>query len=185
MNGPLRHRLLNGDPHPGNALFLPDGRVGFIDFGFFKRLTDADVAQLVATTRATYEGDPQGLLDVVVDLGSLPPDPALAEPFFESYRAIFGWLLSDEPATVDASNTAHMMRRYEALRKLEGFDGLALPAEHFVLMRSVFLLIGLLGQLRARGTWLDLSREWLLGDDPATELGRVEAEFFGDRLAAA
>src|SRR3954464_7966569 len=185
VNGPLRHRLLNGDPHPGNALFLPDGRVAFVDFGFFKRMTDADVAQLVATTRATYEGDAQRLLDVVVGLGSLPPDPSLAGPFLESYQAIFGWLLADHPTTVDAANTAEMMRRYEAMRRLEGFDGLALPAEHFVLMRAIFLLIGLLGQLRARGTWLDLAREWLFDDAPATELGRLEAEFFDDNRCAA
>ena len=94
VNGPLRHRLLNGDPHPGNALFGADGRVAFVDFGFFKRLSDADVHQLIATTRATYEGDAQKLLDVVVDLGALPPDASLAEPFLESYRAIFGWLPS-------------------------------------------------------------------------------------------
>ncbi|MDQ6607093.1 MAG: AarF/ABC1/UbiB kinase family protein, partial [Actinomycetota bacterium] len=46
LNGPLRHRLLNGDPHPGNSLFLDDGRVAFIDFGFFKRLSDAEIKQL-------------------------------------------------------------------------------------------------------------------------------------------
>src|SRR3954469_20602280 len=185
VNGPLRHRLLNGDPHPGNALFLAGGRVAFVDFGFFKRLTDADVHQLVATTQATYEGDARKLLDVVVDLGALPPDPSLAEPFLASYRAIFGWLLADQPITVDAASTAEMMRRYDELRRLDGFGGLALPAEHFVLMRATFLLIGLLGQLRARGTWLDLAREWLWGDGPETELGRAEAEFFDGRLCAA
>jgi predicted unusual protein kinase regulating ubiquinone biosynthesis (AarF/ABC1/UbiB family) len=185
LNGPMRHRLLNGDPHPGNALYLPDGRVGFVDFGFFKRLGDADVEQLVATTRATYEGDAQRLLDVVAGLGALPPDPALAEPFLDSYRAIFGWLLADHPTTVDAANTARMMRRYTALRSAEGFGDLTLPAEHFVLMRAVFLLIGLLGQMRARGTWLDIAREWLFGDEPATELGRAEAEFFAGRLCVA
>jgi predicted unusual protein kinase regulating ubiquinone biosynthesis (AarF/ABC1/UbiB family) len=185
LNGPLRHRLLNGDPHPGNALFLDDGRVGFVDFGFFKRLSDADVEQLVATTRATYDGDAQRLLDVVAGLGALPPDSALAEPFLESYRAIFGWLLADHPTTVDAANTAEMMRRYSALRGAEGFAGLTLPAEHFVLMRAVFLLIGLLGQLRANGTWLDVAREWLFDGEPATELGRVEAAFFADRLCVA
>jgi predicted unusual protein kinase regulating ubiquinone biosynthesis (AarF/ABC1/UbiB family) len=183
VNGPLRHRLLNGDPHPGNALFLADGRVGFIDFGFFKRLSDADVEQLVATTQATHAGDAERLLDVVAGLGALPPDPALAEPFLEAYQAIFGWLLADHPTAVDASRTAEMMRRYNALRSAEGFGGLTLPAEHFVLMRAVFLLLGLLGQLRARGTWLDIAREWLFGDEPATGLGRQEAEFFAGRHA--
>jgi hypothetical protein len=28
-----RHGMFNGDPHPGNYLFFPDGRVGFLDFG--------------------------------------------------------------------------------------------------------------------------------------------------------
>lgn len=182
LNGPLRHRLLNGDPHPGNSLFLDDGRVAFIDFGFFRHLSDTDVSELLASTRATYAGDAQALLDVMAGLGALPPDPALAEPFLENYRAIFGWLMVDHPETVDASNTAEMMRRYTAMRGSEGFDSLTLPAEHFVLTRAVFLLIGLLGQLQATNTWLDIAREWLFADEPATALGRQEAEFFGDRF---
>ena len=157
LNGPLRHRLLNGDPHPGNSLFLDDGRVAFVDFGFFKHLSDADVSQLCDSTRATYENDPQALLAVVTELGALPPDPALAEPFFEHYEAIFGWLMEDEPFTVDAANTADMMHRYTEMRGSGDFDSLTIPAEHFVLMRAVFLLIGLLGQLGATGTWLDVA----------------------------
>ena len=81
INGPLRHRLLNGDPHPGNSLFLADGRVAFIDFGFFKHLSDAEVVQLIASTRATYEADADALFDVITGLGALPPDRRLAEPF--------------------------------------------------------------------------------------------------------
>ncbi len=179
LNGPLRHRLLNGDPHPGNSLFLADGRVAFIDFGFFKRLSDVDVDQLLRSNRALWDRDPAELLAVVSELGSLPPDAALAEPFFEHYDAIFGWLMNPEPLTVDAAVTAQMMRRYTDLRGTEGFDAMELPAEHFVLMRAVFLMIGLLGQLRAENTWLDVAREWLLEEEPATELGRLEQEFFG------
>ncbi|MDQ6605303.1 MAG: AarF/UbiB family protein, partial [Actinomycetota bacterium] len=177
----LRHRLLNGDPHPGNSLFLDDGRVAFIDFGFFKRLSDAEIKQLYASTRATYDGDAGKLFEVIAGLGALPPDSKLAEPFLDSYQAIFGWLLTDQPVTVDASMTAGMMRAYTEMRRLDGFDALALPAEHFVLMRGVMLLIGLVGQLRATGTYLDIAREWLLGDPPATELGAAEQEFFGGR----
>ena len=181
INGPLRHRLLNGDPHPGNSLFLDDGRVAFLDFGFFKTLSNDEVAQLMASTRATYEGDAQALFDVISGLGALPPDPALAEPFLESYQAIFGWLLVDRSSTVDGSATGAMMRAYTKMRSTGQFESLMLPAEHFVMMRAVMLLIGLLGQLRATGTWLDVAREWLLGEEPATELGRIEAEFFSER----
>src|SRR5207302_8064701 len=114
INGPLRHRLLNGDPHPGNSLFLDDGRVAFIDFGFFKTLPDQEVSQLIASTRATYEGDAQGLFDVIAGLGALPAEADLAEPFLENYQAIFGWLLADRPVTVDGSVTGAMMRSYNA-----------------------------------------------------------------------
>jgi predicted unusual protein kinase regulating ubiquinone biosynthesis (AarF/ABC1/UbiB family) len=181
INGPLRHRLLNGDPHPGNSLFMPDGRVAFLDFGFFKTLSDEEVTQLIASTRATYEADADALFDVITGLGALPPDKALAQPFLENYQAIFGWLLVDEEVTVDGSVTGAMMRSYTEMRRLDGFDTLTLPAEHFVLMRAVMLLIGLLGQLQATGRWLDVAREWLFGQEPATELGRIEAEHFKDR----
>jgi predicted unusual protein kinase regulating ubiquinone biosynthesis (AarF/ABC1/UbiB family) len=181
INGPLRHRLLNGDPHPGNSLFLADGRVAFIDFGFFKQLTDVDVRQLVASTRATYEHDAQALLAVITELGALPPEPSLAQPFLESYEAIFGWLMVDRELTADAGRTAEMMRHYNRMRSAEGFERLKLPAEHFVLMRAVFLLIGLLGQLRASNNWFGIAREWLLAADPSTELGSAEQAFFACR----
>jgi predicted unusual protein kinase regulating ubiquinone biosynthesis (AarF/ABC1/UbiB family) len=181
MNGPLRHRLLNGDPHPGNSLFMPDGRVAFLDFGFFKTMSEAEVQQLMASTRATYEHDAQALFKVIGPLGQLPDDPALAEPFYENYWSIFGWLLTDQVVKVDGSATGAMMRSYNRLRKAEDFKSLMLPAEHFVLMRAVMLLIGLLGGLQAEGNWLDVAREWLLGEEPATELGRQEAEFFTTR----
>ena len=181
INGPLRHRLLNGDPHPGNSLFPGDGRVVFLDFGFFKTLSGAEVEQLRASTRATYEHDAEALFRVIAPLGALPDDPALAQPFYESYWSIFGWLLTDHVVTVDGAATGAMMRSYNKLRKAEEFKRLMLPAEHFVLMRAVMLLIGLLGQLRATGNWLDVAREWLLDEEPATELGRLEAEFFSGR----
>jgi predicted unusual protein kinase regulating ubiquinone biosynthesis (AarF/ABC1/UbiB family) len=181
FNGPLRHRLLNGDPHPGNSLFLDNGRVAFLDFGFFKTLSDEEVAQLIASTRATHEHDARALFDVISGLGALPPDPALAEPFLEAYESIFGWLLTDQVVTIDGSATGAMMRAYNRLRDADQFEALTLPAQHFVLMRGVMLLIGLLGQLQARANWLDLAREWLLGEPPVTELGRAEAEFFAGR----
>ncbi len=180
LNGPLRHRLLNGDPHPGNCLFLSDGRVGFLDFGFAKRLDDRAVRQLVDSTAATYRQDAQGLLDVVTELGALPADRELAQPFLENYKAIFGWLLADEPLAVDPTQTADMMRRYTAMRR-NGFERLDLPAEHFVLMRAVMLLIGTLGQLGARRAWFSIISEWLFNHPPATALGQEEADFFADR----
>jgi hypothetical protein len=121
-------------------------------------MSDQEVRQLIASTRATYERDADALLRVIAEVGGLPCDPALAEPFLESYVSIFGWLLNDEVVTIDGSATGAMMRAYNRLRGSDQFSSLVLPAN-----------------------WLDIAREWLLGEEPATELGRLEAEFFAGR----
>jgi predicted unusual protein kinase regulating ubiquinone biosynthesis (AarF/ABC1/UbiB family) len=180
VNGPYRHRLLNGDPHPGNALFPHDGTVAFLDFGFFKRLTDEEVRQQIGSARAAFDEDAQGLLEVIASSGALSPDPELAEPLLESYLGILGWLMVDEPLTVTPDRTGAMMAQYTAMRA-DRFAKLTVPAHHLVLLRAVMLLIGILGQLRATNNWLDIAREWLLDEPPVTELGRLEAEYLADR----
>jgi predicted unusual protein kinase regulating ubiquinone biosynthesis (AarF/ABC1/UbiB family) len=177
INGPMRHRLLNGDPHPGNAIFLADGRVAFLDFGFFKRLSDDEIAQLMASNRALDARDAEALMEVMVKVGALEPDPALAQPFLESYEAIFAWLFSEESLKIDGTRTGEMMQRYNQLQGDADFESLTLPAEHMVMMRSVMLLIGLLGQLEAANRWATIGREWLYDDPPETELGKLEAEY--------
>lgn len=38
-----QHRMLNADPHPGNYLFYPDGRIAFIDFGCVQPFSEEQV----------------------------------------------------------------------------------------------------------------------------------------------
>ena len=52
-----------------------------------------------------------------------------------------------------------------------------LPPEHAVARRLELFTEALLGQLRARATWHRIAREWMYGEEPATELGRLEAGF--------
>ena len=175
VNGPLRHRLLNGDPHPGNALFLDDGRVAFLDFGFFKRLSPEEVKVQIETARAVYAGDAERLLELMAGIGVVAPDPALAEPLLDNYLSILGWLFEDEVLTITPDRTGEMFVKYAAMRS-EELAGLKLPADHLVFTRGVILLIGILGQLRATNNWLAVAREWLFDEPPATELGRLEQE---------
>jgi hypothetical protein len=41
------------------------------------------------------------------------------------------------------------------------------------------LTLAVLSQLHARANWHRIAREWIYGDEPVTELGREEAEFYG------
>lgn len=44
--------LFNADPHPGNILLMPDGRIGLIDFGQCRRLTSEQKDQLAHLLQA-------------------------------------------------------------------------------------------------------------------------------------
>jgi ubiquinone biosynthesis protein len=58
----FEHGFFHGDPHPGNLLVLPDGRIGLLDFGLCKELP-ADFATRVAEMMvAALIGDSDGAL---------------------------------------------------------------------------------------------------------------------------
>ena len=42
-------------------------------------------------------------------------------------------------------------------------------------------MLGILAQLRATNNWFRIGREIVFGDEPATELGRAEAEWLAGR----
>ena len=68
-----RTGLFSGDPHPGNYLLMPDGRVAFLDFGMTKKvdreLRDAQVEAI----RLALEGDAEGVRANFAARGVLRP----------------------------------------------------------------------------------------------------------------
>ena len=74
-----RENLIYADPHPGNYLFLPDGRLGMVDFGCCHRLDDDEVAYVEACERAAAERDDDALMRVMaygsdLDVSDLEPE---------------------------------------------------------------------------------------------------------------
>jgi ubiquinone biosynthesis protein len=59
----FEYGFFHGDPHPGNLLVLPDGRIGLLDFGLCKELPD-NFARLVAQMMvAALIGDSDAALE--------------------------------------------------------------------------------------------------------------------------
>jgi ubiquinone biosynthesis protein len=74
----FEHDFFHGDPHPGNLLVLPDGRIGLLDFGLCKELPPG-FARLVATMMVSAMiGDSAAAMDAAGKLGfdtsSLKPE---------------------------------------------------------------------------------------------------------------
>jgi predicted unusual protein kinase regulating ubiquinone biosynthesis (AarF/ABC1/UbiB family) len=69
FEGTFRHRLLHADPHPGNFLFEPDGRMGVVDFGCVKRFNEFFVAQYAKLVLHAFDEDHDALLAGCVEMG--------------------------------------------------------------------------------------------------------------------
>ncbi len=181
-NGPFRHRLLNGDPHPGNALFMSDGRVAFLDFGFFKRMSVAERDTQLRILRAVYNGDEDDLFAVSVDQGVMRPDapPEARAKFMQLYAVLTGWFLEDAEVTITPDVATSAILEHSQLRGPD-FKDIELPADQIVAARAYMLVLAILGQLNATNNWFSIGRETVFGDEPVTELGRVEAQWLADR----
>jgi predicted unusual protein kinase regulating ubiquinone biosynthesis (AarF/ABC1/UbiB family) len=177
-----RHRQFSGDPHPGNFLLQDDGSVAFLDFGLFKRLDAEPVELELACQRAVVEGDALALHRLLSQSGFLPEpervDPDHLMEFVED--AIWWYTTADEPVPLTPEIATKVMiessdPRSSHFREMRHQQ---MRPEHLFGRRMEMLTLAVLSQLRARANWHRIAREWMYGEEPITELGRQEAEFY-------
>ena len=59
-----------------------------------------------------------------------------------------------------------------------------LPPDHLFGRRLEMLTLAVMASCARSGNWHRIAREWIYGDEPVTELGRQEAEFYAARPPA-
>ena len=183
--------FFSGDPHPGNFLLLPDGRVAFLDFGMTKKMSrefmEAEIERVpqgdgrrrpgpvradgrdgVLRPRRSRRSTPRGRATTTST--TRPPGTSRTARCTLD-RAVVTQVLVDfgDPR----SPHWDLMKRE------------TVPPEAMLARRMEALTLGVLGNLGATANWHRIAREWLFGDPPATPLGEQEAEFFGREPAAA
>jgi ubiquinone biosynthesis protein len=132
--------LVNGvyhsDPHPGNVILLPDGRLGLIDFGQIGVLTDDRRAEFFDLLAAVVARRPDEAAEVLMGWSDGAADPELLEQecaeFIDRYH---GTALGDLRATDVVGDINTLARE----------NGLMLPADVALLLK-VFLTLDDLGR---------------------------------------
>src|SRR3954453_21534887 len=179
-----RHYQFSGDPHPGNFLMLEDGKMAFLDFGLFKVMPKALIDLELETQRAGHQGDAQRLWEMWAEGGLLKkPERFRPDKLLSQFLDATWWYLTDEEIALGPEIATQVMIDMSDPRSehLGQMPPETLPADHIFGRRVELLTLAVLGQLRARGNWHRIAREWMYGDEPVTELGRGEAAFYGKR----
>jgi predicted unusual protein kinase regulating ubiquinone biosynthesis (AarF/ABC1/UbiB family) len=181
-----RHHQFSGDPHPGNSMLLADGRVAFVDFGLFKRMPPGTVELEIAVARAVIEGDSETIMRLGTDTGFFP-EPEKFKPgrVLEHFRAATSWYTADQYIELTPEYATQVLIDMSDPRS-EYFGQLrheSAPPDHLFGRRMEVLTLAVIAQLHARGNFHRIAREWFYGDEPATELGRQEAEFYTRAVA--
>jgi predicted unusual protein kinase regulating ubiquinone biosynthesis (AarF/ABC1/UbiB family) len=176
-----RHHQFSGDPHPGNFLLMDDGRVAFLDFGLFKRIRP-QVAELeLELQRLGIAGDGERLIETLHDAGFIADASRYdAEGILAQFHDITWWYSVDEEIQLEPEIATQVIidmsdprSRYFSQMRHE-----TLPPDHLFGRRLEMLTLAVLSQLRSRANWHRIAREWIFGDEPETELGRLEADFY-------
>lgn len=175
-----RLRAFNGDPHPGNYLFRPDGHVVFLDFGLVKRFAPEETDTFSSMIKSlVLDGDVHTFRRTIEDIGLLRPDEPFSDELVEEYFSHFyEWVLRDEPTTMSPAYASESVRRifdssgpYGPVMKAAN-----VPPSFVVIQRINLGLFALLGDLHATANWRRIAEElWPFVDaPPSTPLGEAE-----------
>ncbi len=183
----LRAGVFNGDPHPGNYRFSPDGDVTFLDFGLVKRWAPGEWELLAPSMDAiVVHRDPERLVSSMEASGFLKPGHGL------SPEAVYDYVSS--PYRPYLSDTFTFTREFmkDTVSRIIDINGphadviakLDMPPSFVVLDRVVWGVNALLGKWQITAPWRAMLLEYRTDAAPATTLGVQELAWRSSRAVS-
>ncbi len=175
-----RLQAFNGDPHPGNYLFQPGGKVTFLDFGLVKHFAAEEVEVFEQLIDAmVIRRDITAFRRVLRDVGLLRDADRFSDEAVEAYFAHFyDFVLYDgDEYTITAEFASDTVRRmFKAGEEHTEVTKAANVPPSFVIIQRINLgLYAIFGDLHATGPWREISEElWPFVDGPpSTSMGEA------------
>lgn len=150
----FRFRTLHADPHPGNYLFQPDGRVGVIDFGCVKRFDEHWIASYARTALAAFDGDREGALAGARDAGVWQGGDRAAEDLLWEFCDTLAHPFRQDSYTIGAHMDDVMDRVNKIGLRLVRYPGAIKVHRHLIYLHRSLGGIFLVGrQLEVDANW--------------------------------
>jgi len=177
-----RLHAFNGDPHPGNYLFRPDGRVTFVDFGLAKRYTPEEVELFQSLIEALVLDRDLPRFRRVLETNNILKSAEISDADVGEYFGHFyEFVLEDREVAFTPEYASETVRRmfdvsspYAHVAKSSN-----VPPAFVVTQRINLGLHAVLGRLRAQRNWRRIAFElWPFVDGPpSTPMGEAEARW--------
>jgi aarF domain-containing kinase len=124
----------NGDPHPGNIMILKNGKLGLIDFGQIKKISQETRFAIAKLILAVNEGDKE---KTTLILNSLGLSSKLNDPNTQ-FRAISFWLDQENPELMLNLNTHKFLEEMERRDPIVTMSGdLVMVCRCAMILRSI------------------------------------------------
>ena len=132
----LEHGFFHADPHPGNLLAMPNGKLAYLDFGMMSNMKPYQKYGLIEAIVHLINRDFEGLAQDYVKLEFLTPDVDLT-PIIPAFAMVFEGALGSSVADI---NIATITDRLSELMYEYPFR---VPAYFALIIRSLVTLEGI------------------------------------------
>lgn len=171
-----RFLLFSADPHPGNYLLLPKGKVAFLDYGLVRAIDPGVLTMLIEIVHALIADDRARGRAALEGIGILNRRTPEVDAIWEHLKALNSPVLEDGDFTIDVSLVRDIAgagfdprsKAFQTLRKV------GVPGVMVTFNRMSFGVASLLGRLEATNNWQAILREMWSGERSRTRLGRRE-----------
>jgi len=163
FRGNLLGGRFNADPHPGNYLFRPGGRVVFLDHGCVQPIGDDRRAHAQAVHRAAIDRDEAGFGKALMAM--LHGRPGRVADMAISYTRLCFEPLFSSPYRITRPYSASLVESMKtmgmAARKIKGDEFFTMPPEMLFMNRLQFGFYSVLARLDVEVDYASLEREFL------------------------